>query len=239
MAAVSPPSQVVYKTPSELNYNWFGFVQRNTIQNSIHNYAEELPNVPEAVVSEDEKMWKELMGMIDEGNFGEEDVKIDMFKAATVQNGRFPIKCRRQRRCEKEDCWVLVAERRIERDDTGQHDLWMHCARDLVRLKWVSPLDGHQLQLKLILGSGQRLNVLQTIFGSTVYNEGKWEFEVNSTTADVDIIPSMLRAEMESPNVFKPHMVTPIRCAVCTCLEMEVPGEESIYIPCLKIGRHG
>jgi hypothetical protein len=221
------------------SHTWAVFVQRNAIQNSIHHYAEELPEEEEADRSEDELMWKELMLMIDEGEFGEENVRIDMFNGAIVQNGRFPIKSRRQRRCEKEDCWVLIAERRTERDDMGEHDLWMHCAQNLIRLKWVSPRDGHQRQLKLILGSGQRLSILQTRFGSTVYNEGKWESEEESTAADVDIIPAMLRAEMEGQNVFKPCMVTPVRCAVCTCIEMEVPGEESIYIPCLKIGRHG
>jgi hypothetical protein len=56
---------------------------------------------------------------------------------------------------------------------------------------------------------------------------------------DVDIVPAMLRADMEGQLIFKPGMVAPIRCAVCTCLQMEMPEEESIYIPCLKLGRHG
>jgi hypothetical protein len=36
----------------------------------------------------------ELMKVFDEGDYVEDNVSIDMFKAATVQNGRFPIKRR-------------------------------------------------------------------------------------------------------------------------------------------------
>jgi hypothetical protein len=214
-------------------------LQRNDLQNCIYQYAEELPEVPQAALTEEERLWLELMGMIDEGKFGEDKVIIDMFKAATVQNGRFPIKCRRPRRGEKEDCWVLVAERRMEGTDAGQHDLWLHCATALARVRWTSSHDENPKQLKMILGTGQRLNAVQTDFGSTVFQEGKWEFEEHSGSADVDIIPSMLRADMEGRLVFKPNMVTPLNCAVCPCLEMEVPGEESIYIPCSKLGGHG
>jgi hypothetical protein len=42
-------------------------------------------------------------------------------------------------------------------------------------------------------------------------------------------------ADMEAQFVFKPNMLTPLNCAVCTCLEMEVPGEETIYIPCPRL----
>jgi hypothetical protein len=215
------------------------FVQRNNLQNCIYKYAEELPEVPEAALSDEEKLWMELKVMINQGDFGEEDVTIDMFKTATVQNGSFSIKCKKEYRGEREDCWVLVAEIRAEGTDTGQHDLWMHCALALARVSWTSPKDGYRKQLKLIVGSGQRLNVVQTSFGGSVFNEGKWEFEEDSSDADVDIVPSMLRADMEGQVMFKANMVTPLRCAVCTCLEMEVPGEESIYIPCSKLGSHG
>jgi hypothetical protein len=195
--------------------------------------------VPQAALTEEERLWLELMEMIDQGKFGEDKVTVDMFKTATVQHGRFPIKCRPERRGEKEDCWVLVAERRVGGTGAGQHDLWLHCAIALARVSWISSHDEDRKQLKLILGSGQRLNAVQTNFGSTVFNEGKWEFEEHSGSDDVDISPSMLRADMEGQLVFKPNMVTPLNCAVCTCLEMEVQGEESIYIPCMKIGNHG
>jgi hypothetical protein len=69
-------------------------VQRNNLQNCIYKYAEELPEVPEAAPSEEESLRMKLMTMIDEGEFGEENVRIDMFKAATVQNGSFTIKCK-------------------------------------------------------------------------------------------------------------------------------------------------
>jgi hypothetical protein len=110
---------------------------------------------------------------------------------------------------------------------------------NMARVSWISPKDERRKQLKVIVGSGQRLNAVQTSFGSTVFNEGKWEFEEDSTNFDVDMNPSMLRADMEGQLVFKANMVTPMHCAVCTCLEMEVPGEESIYIPCSKLGSHG
>jgi hypothetical protein len=215
------------------------YVQRNTLQNCIYKYAEELPAASETDLSEEESLWMELMVMIDRGHFSEDDVTIDMFQSATVQNGNFPIKCKHEPRGQKEDCWVLVAERRSAGADAGQHDLWLHCAAALARVRWTSPVNGQRNQFKLIVGSGQRLNAVQTHFGSTVFNEGKWEFEEHSTSADVDIVPAMLRADMDGQMVFKPDMVTPIHCAVCTCVEMEVPGEECIYVPCLKLGSHG
>jgi hypothetical protein len=55
--------------------------------------------------------------------------------------------------------------------------------------------NGYRKQLKLILGSGQRLNAVQNNFGSTVFHERMWEFEEHSGSFDVDVIPSMLRAD--------------------------------------------
>jgi hypothetical protein len=118
-----------------------------------------------------------------------------MFKAATVQNGRFPIKRRRQCGVEKEDCWVLVAERTVAETDAGQHDLWMHCDAALARVSCMCSHDGYRKQLKLILGSVQRLNAVQNNFGSTAFNERMWDFEEHSGSFEVDVIPSMLRAD--------------------------------------------
>jgi hypothetical protein len=148
-------------------------MQRVTIQNAIYEYAEEVPAYPATDLSEEESLWLELMVMIDEGHFSEEKVKIHMFGSATVQNGRFSIKCKRPRRGEKGDCWVLIAERRAQDNGAGQHDLWMHCAVALTRITWFCAQDHRQKQLKLIFGSGQRLVAVQTKFGNTMFNEGK------------------------------------------------------------------
>jgi hypothetical protein len=107
----------------------------------------------------------------------------------------------------------------------------MHSALALARVIWISPKDGYRKQLKVIVGSGERLNAVHTSFGSTVFIEGKWEFEEDSSYVDVDIVPSTLRADMEGQLMFKANTVTPFHCAVCTCLEIEVPGEEAYVYP--------
>jgi hypothetical protein len=111
-----------------------------------------------------------------------------MLKSATVQNVRFSINRKRQRRGEKEDCCVRVPERRAQGNDAGQHDFWMHCAVALTRVRWFSPQDDFHKQLKLMFGSRQRLIAVQTKLGNIMFNEGRWEFEDERSCIDVDIV---------------------------------------------------
>lgn len=219
-----------------------GFLQRNQLSIGIHRYAAELGDIPEADRSEEERLVKELQNMIDEGQFTDGHVRVDLFTAASVQNGRFPIKRKRAMRSQKEDCWVLIAEERAEGviDDAGKHDLWMQCVQDLVKVQWMSAAAGVRKELKLVLGDGQLLSIVDTRFGNTTYNEGKWETEEDSTEADVEVVPSLLRPDMHGEAVHKPNMISPLRCAVCTCLEISLPElNEVLYVPCMKIGKHG
>jgi hypothetical protein len=217
-------------------------MQRNEVSVGIHQYATELENIPEDDRSHEEECFMELQEMIDAGDFSDGDVRVDKFTAASVQNGRFPVKRKRTMRCQKEDCWVLVAEERAGGviDDVGKHDLWMLCVCDLVKVQWVSNKFQARKELKLLIGTGQQLAVVDTPFGNTVYNEGKFEWLEGSTDADVDVIPSLLRTDLENGAAGqKLNMVTPARCAVCTCMEMTLPQLEVLYVPCMKLGQHG
>jgi hypothetical protein len=200
-------------------------VQRVQLSNSIHEYATELGIIAEEERSDEENGFFELRDMIDEGQFGDDDVKVELFTAASVEDGRF-----------------LVAERRAQeqRDDFGVHDMWMLCARQLVKVQWNSHLLQKRMQLKLVLGEGWLLSIVDTPFGDTVYNEGKLESVEDSTDEDVDIIPSMMRP-LTGPNALhKPIMVAPARGAICTCMELRLADDDDLlYIPCMKIGRHG
>jgi hypothetical protein len=219
-------------------------VQRNQISLGIHQYATEMGNIQEERRSEEENCFMELRKMIDEGHFFEVDIQVDIFTAASVQSGRFPIKSHRPMRCQKEDCWVLVAEERMGGavDDVGKHDLWILCARDLVEVHWFSQRAQERRELKLVIGMGQQVSVVATSFGETSFQEGKLESVEGSTDADVDIVPSLLRPDTH--NAFagqKPNMISPVRCTVCTCMEMSLPelGDDCVlFVPCLKIGRH-
>jgi hypothetical protein len=198
--------------------------------------------IPAGDMIEEERPMTELKQMINGGRFVDGLVKIDLFTAASVRNGRFPIKRKRAVRCKKEDCWVLFAEERAGEDDyAGMYDLWMSCARHLVKLQWRSEFDQEFKELKLVLGDGHLLSIVHTKLGNTSYNMGKLEFEEGSTAYDVGVLPSLLRKDMDAGAAGeKINMVAPVRCAVCTCLEMSLPEmNDVLYIPCLKLGNHG
>jgi hypothetical protein len=78
--------------------------------------------------------------MIDEGQFSVKDVTLHLFKAASVQDGRFPIKRQPDMRCQREDCWVLVAEERagVQTHAVGKYDLFMLHTHELIKLQWWS-----------------------------------------------------------------------------------------------------
>jgi hypothetical protein len=116
------------------------FVQRIQVSIGIHQYATELGNILEEGRSEEENSFIELRKIIVEGQFGDEQVQVDAFTAASVQNGRIPIKKMREMRCQREDCWILIAEKRVGGmiDDVGKHDLWMLCASYLIKVHWYS-----------------------------------------------------------------------------------------------------
>jgi hypothetical protein len=218
-------------------------VQRNQVSLGIHQYATELGNILEESRSEEENSFLELRKIIDEGQFGDEQVQVYVFTAASVQHGRFPIKKKREMRCQREDCWVLIAEKRVGGViDDGKHDLWMLCASYLIKVQWFSGWAQARRELKLIIGSGQQLSIVATSFGDTSFQEGQFESVEGSTDEDVDIVPSLLRLDMDNAAVCqKANMISPVRCAVCTCMEMSLPeskDERVLFVPCMKIGRH-
>jgi hypothetical protein len=81
-----------------------------------------------------------------------------------------------------------------------------------------------------------------TSFGDTLFQEGQFESVEGSTDTDVDIVPSLLRIDMDNAAVGqKVNMISPVRCAVCTCMEMSLPeshNDRVLFVPCMKIGRH-
>jgi hypothetical protein len=218
-------------------------LQRSRVRNGMERYASELRDIPEDDRSEEEQSMLELKDMISEGHFSDECVKVDLLTAASEQNGRLTIKGKRAMRCQEEDCWVLIAEERAggHIDDAGMHDLWMLCARALVKVQWLSVHTQMRKELKLIIGDGQLLSIVDTKFGNTRYNEGYFESEEGSTAKKVQVIPSLMRPDLSGGAAgTKSDMVTPLRCAVCTCVEMTLPAiHDVLYIPCLKICKHG
>jgi hypothetical protein len=96
-------------------------------------------------------------------------------------------------------------------------------------------------ELKLIIGDGQLLSIVDTKFGNTRLNQGNFESEEGSTAEEVEVIPSLLRSDLSAGAAgTKSDMVTPVHCAVCTCMEMTLPAvHDVLYAPCLKIGKHG
>jgi hypothetical protein len=220
-------------------------MQRVQLSNSLHQYATELGGSPEEDRSDEENGFLELRGMIDKGQFGDGEVKIELCSAASVEDGRFLVKQMRERRWSKEDCWVLLADK-CAQGQQGDNwvpdnwDLWMLCARELVKVHWNSQFLNKRMQLKLVLGAGWLLSVVDTPFGDTVYKEGKLESVGDSTDEDVDIVPSLLRPLAGPDARHKPIMVAPLRGAICACMEMRlVDDDDLLYMPCMKIGRHG
>lgn len=57
----------------------------------------------------EEKGALQLMDIIDDGNTGEQHIRMHLYKVASVNNGGFCVKAKPSRRAQKEDCWAMSA----------------------------------------------------------------------------------------------------------------------------------
>jgi hypothetical protein len=122
-------------------------VQKGRISAGISLYVDESGYIPEEERSEEEGKLVDLLQMIDQVGFGDEDVQLHLFTAASIQHGRFPIKRRRKMR------WLFMCD-----------------AHELVNVQWCSTWDQVQKEFKFIHGDRQLLSIAATPFISNCYS---------------------------------------------------------------------